>query len=518
MDLPHRLQLAGRSLLAILDRKALLLPTGGWQVSHDLGRWWDAVLRLEESIGFAIPEELEQASLRNLRTLTDNSARMLINNPVISQLEGKCQVTLHNFRESFIAFGGLIKWRNNSWAHESAMQLVRAMNDALQPNGSLDVAKIESWSGLPLTADPSHAAGSSEGWFDSTATTGRSLEALIWLFESTHEPEVLQLAERIARHHLEHTTNRDGSMRSEIIDPENVGHDHSYLGTLRGLLLFGLLNKEEDTVKIVEATYRNAVRNRIVMESGWAPHDLGKLRFPNDEGDPLNEPASSGDSAQIALWLALHTGAEDLFDDVERIVRARLLPSQITEEDIHKYPERVFTKREIGAWGVYVACHATKSCIPDIVASVAHTLCDVYNHICTKSESGISINLHFDKEDDDVAISSIREHRAKLSVLVKHPCNIKIRIPSWAPQSTVEISVDGKKIPLKLQNTYARIAGDILKEGSEIVLLHDLPEKMTEEHMPSGKLYHFRWRGDEITGIDPQDGPLPFYPSMPKRS
>ncbi len=518
MDLRHRLHLAGRSLLAILDRETHFLPTGGWQVSHDLGRWWDAVLRLEDSIGFKIPPELEQASLRNLRTLTDNAASMLINNPAIPQLEGKCQLTLHNFRESLIAFGGLIKWRDNAWARESAMKLVRAMNDALRPNGSLDVAKIKSWSGLPLTTDPSHAAGSSEGWFDCTATTGRSLEALVWLFESTHEPEIHHLADRIAQHHLEHTTNRDGSMRSEIIDPENVGHNHSYLGTLRGLLLFGLLTKKEEYVKFVEATYRNAVRQHIVMESGWTPHDLGKLRFPNDEGDPLNDPASSGDSAQLALWLALHTGAVDLFDDVERIVRARLLPSQITEDDIQKYPEHDFTEREIGAWGICVASHATKSCTPDIVASVAHTLCDVYNHIYTKSKAGISVNLHFDQEDDDVTIHSTRDHRAKLSVRIKQPCDLKIRLPRWAPRETIEITVDGTKSPLRIEGGFARIARDKLRANSEAVLSYELPTRMTEERMPSGKSYRFQWRGDEITGIDPQDGPLTFYPSMPNQS
>jgi hypothetical protein len=45
-------------------------------------------------------------------------------------------------------------------------------------------------------------------------------------------------------------------------------------------------------------------------------------------------------------------------------------------------------------------------------------------------------------------------------------------------------------------------------------MAHDLPEKRTEERMPSGRCYHFHWRGDEITGISPQDEPLPFYPPM----
>ena len=47
------------------------------------------------------------------------------------------------------------------------------------------------------------------------------------------------------------------------------------------------------------------------------------------------------------------------------------------------------------------------------------------------------------------------------------------------------------------------------------MLSHDLPEKETEETMPSGRVYRFRWRGDEIIGIDPQDDGVPLYPVMP---
>ena len=48
------------------------MPTGGYEVAHDTGRWWDAMLRLEEAIGFIIPDELEEALLRNLKTLTES--------------------------------------------------------------------------------------------------------------------------------------------------------------------------------------------------------------------------------------------------------------------------------------------------------------------------------------------------------------------------------------------------------------------------------------------------------------
>ena len=39
---------------------------------HNIGRWWDAVLRLEEATGFVIPGELEAAMLTHLKCCLDN--------------------------------------------------------------------------------------------------------------------------------------------------------------------------------------------------------------------------------------------------------------------------------------------------------------------------------------------------------------------------------------------------------------------------------------------------------------
>ncbi len=312
MEFKKRLEIAGSGLLAMLDADKEFMPTGGWEVAHDLGRWWDAALRLEETIGFVIPAELEAASLRNLQRLTDNPDRLLMNRKDVPWLKDKAKINPHNFRETLLAFGGLIRRRQSIWARDAALQLVRSMARILQADGRLDCAGLGASGQVPSTEDPSHTESKRGEWFDGTATSGRAVEALVWLFESTGEPSVLALAQRLAEHHLDYSTNRDGTVRDEIVDPDNIGHDHSYHGTLRGLLLFGLLTGEKEYVDVVEATYRNAVRNRIVRESGWAPHDLGKLRFPNDHGDPVTDPASAGDSAQLALWLALRAGCDDL--------------------------------------------------------------------------------------------------------------------------------------------------------------------------------------------------------------
>jgi len=514
MNLRNRLETAGTGLLSILDSEKELMPSGGYEAAHDLGRWWDAMLRLEETIGFAIPADLEAASLRNLKLLTDNPDRLLMNRTDVPWLQQWAKINPHNFRETLLAFGGLIRRRRNLWARECSLQLVRTMDRILQADGSFDFTGLGSWGRVPHTVDPSHSETKRGAWFDGTATSGRALEALVWLSESTGEPSVLALAQRIAEHHLAFSTNADGSIRQEIVDSENAGHNHSYLGTLRGLLLYGLHTGQRKYVDVVEATYRNGIRNRLVKESGWTAHDLGKIRFPNDYGDPVSDPASAGDSAQLALWLALRGGCDDLLDDVERLVRARLIPSQLTEDDVRRNPERDFTPRQIGAWCIHRSTHAEKGCTPDVHAAVIHTLCDIYSHAVTHSAIGTRINLHFDVENETVKIVSTRGERANVKVTVKQPDNILIRIPGWAPESSLRLAVDGQTQPLRRMGIFAWIPADVLQSGSEIDFSFDLPTRHTEEKMISGRCYQFTWRGDEIVEIDPQDNPLPFYSLM----
>ncbi len=517
MNLRKNLELAGGSLLTILNADKKWMPTGGWEVAHDLGRWWDAVLRLEETIGFVIPTDLETASLKNLKRLTDNPDRLLMNNPDIPWLREKVRINSHNFRESLLAFGGLIRVRQSSWAEEAAMVLVRTMDRALQTDGSFDYSRLGSWDHVPFTQDPSHTEAKRNGWFDGTATSGRSLEALIWLYEIVREPLILDVIRRIAEHHLAYSTNPDGSIREEIISPENIGHNHSYHGTLRGLLLYGLLTGEKEYVQVVEATYRRTIRNQIIKESGWTPHDLGMDRFTNEYGDPVSDPASTGDAAQLALWLALHADCHDLFGDVERYVRARLIPAQLTEQDLSRYPEQKFAPRDIGAWGIHDHSHGGKHCTPDVLAAVTHTLCDVYQNICTQTMDFFQINLHFNYEDAQVKIVSQRSERAKLSILVKEPCNMMIRIPSWTSESSLDLAIDGETVPVKREGIFAVLSADQLNLKSKVVMSYDLPTRYTEEQMPSGRCYRFMWRGDEIMGISPQDNPLSFYPKLKEK-
>ncbi|MBD3184740.1 hypothetical protein GF312_20835 [Candidatus Poribacteria bacterium] len=512
ITLKQSMEMAGQCCLDWLDPEKNFMPTGGYEVAHDTGRWWDAMLRLEDAAGFVIPEHLEDAMMSNLKTLTDNPDGLLMNNPNVPWL--KPMINPHNFREAMIAFNALVRYRNSEWAKKAGHKLLETMDKSFKSDGRFDYTKLESYGKIPHTSDPCHNQPE-DTWFDATANSGRSLEGIVWFYEATGDDLAIRLAHRIARHHMKNTVNKDGSTREEIISPENVGHNHSYLGTLRGLLLFGLLTQQWEYVDVVEATYRNGLWKNNISESGWTPHDLGKTRFPNNDGDPVAETASCGDVVQLGLWLALHCGNVELLDDVERLMRSRILPAQIKEDDMKHFGnlDERNQKKRLGAWGVHGDPYG-KGSIHDVLAAVLHTTVDVYNSIITRSPFGITINFSLDYSDSLATIESRRDESAEIIIRPKIQDNVMIRIPQWTSEDTISITINGKNYPKLRIGPWLHAPRDEVKPGSEIVIRYNLPERIGTEIMPSGKTYKLKWKGDEVTVISPHESPLCIYNPM----
>ena len=114
MQLRESMELGGQHLLGWLDPERDYLPTGSWAITHDLARWWDAMLRLEHATGFAIPAHVEGANLRNLHWLTDNTDGLLWVPPGLDWHPIKFE--LHSLREGILTFAALTQYRNNAWA------------------------------------------------------------------------------------------------------------------------------------------------------------------------------------------------------------------------------------------------------------------------------------------------------------------------------------------------------------------------------------------------------------------
>ena len=479
--------------LAWLNPEKDFLPTGGYEVAHDTGRWWDAMLRYEAASGVRIPAQAEAAMMANLRRLTDNPAALLAS--------GKCNP--HNLRETLLTYAALVRYRKSAWADAQGRKLVRTMAELLEPDGQMDYERLAQLIGQPLTTDKLMMLRFPQGqWFNAVGSTGRALEGLVVFHAATGDAEALKLAGRLAEIHLRNSIDPSGQIRPELLAADCISHTHSYCGTLRGLLLYGLATGDRRFIDAIANTYRKGLWGHAISYSGWTPHDQGKTRFANKEGEPIGEHASCGDIAQLALWLALRDGQTDLLDDVERLVRARILPSQISDAT---------RPRNDGAWGVYSHPFG-KASILDVFAAVVHSLADIHENIVTTTPDGVlTVNLHFDIDTPAISIRSQRAKEATLEITLKEARALRIRVPGWATRSSVRLAADGKDLPLTWDGHYLVVAKGT---GQIIQLRHDLPEKQTTEEMPvSHRQFHLSWRGDEVIACDP---PVPIYPPKAK--
>jgi hypothetical protein len=515
LTLDQSMELAGQCHLAWLDPERDLMPTGGYEVAHDTGRWWDAMLRLEHATGFVIPARLEAAMLRNLQTLTGNPDGLLMDDPQVEWLRESAFINPHNYREALLAFAALVRFRGSRWAREAGCRLLATMDRCLDDDGWFDYTRLHCWGKVPYSTDDSHPLPPRAGWYDSTGDLGRGLEAVLGFYEVTGVAVALDIADRIARRQLATAVNADGAPRREILDPANVGHNHSYLGTLRGLLRFGLLTGQHEYVDAVAATYRHSLWQHHITESGWTPHDLGRSRFPNAAGDPVGETASCGDVVQLGLWLALEAGRPELLDDVERLVRCRVLPAQVTPADAEDPANASVSlgPREVGAWGAHGGPY-TKGWILDVTAAVLHTLTDVRAHLVTRDALGLRVNLHLTCAAPEAEIVSTRATEAALCVTPRCRGNILIRVPNWVPRESLRLTIAGRECARRFIGGYLLVPAEDLPAGGEIVLRHALPERLTTETFASGREYRLKWRGDEVIGVSPHETPLAIYPAL----
>ena len=114
----------------------------------------------------------------------------------------------------------------------------------------------------------------------------------------------------------------------------------------------------------------------------------------------------------MALWIACHTGRAGLYDDVERLVRARLFPGQTTEIDLRNNPDVRVPPKKVGGWGENDFPHAGKGCNPSGTAEIVHTLSAIYQRVCSRKDAGLVINMHFDYDDENVQITTQRGEHA----------------------------------------------------------------------------------------------------------
>jgi hypothetical protein len=513
VTLEQSLRLAGQNLLSILNPDENFLPywemavspdykaglKRGWP-AHNLGRWFDAMLRLEEAIGFEIPKNVERAMTENVRLFFDNPDHICLA-PLdkARACGGDTRWDLHSLREGLLALNALARWRKDGWAVEQGKLMIKSLDEKLRDDGSWDLEKFDVYR---------KRGGAVIHNLDRCDTHGRMLEALVWFFETTGELSAFRFAERLAEHHFAQTTTPDGTINPAA----KADHTHSYLGTLRGLLLFGRLTRQSKFIDRVAAAYRVNVP-RITTEAGYTSHNMAV--------ESIGETTSPGDVAQLALWL-FEQGHPDFIDDAERLVRARILPSQIRQTPpLHPAAEgdgdeyRDLEKRILGGYGgCHGHAHGGKRAVTDVTSADVHTLVDIYKHVAVKTGDAIEVLFHFDYEDSRIRSVCRRGEPAELSVMLKSDAMLAIRVPGWTPRNSVRVRLENDAYQPVFAGQFVWTGK--LPAGTCVTVEYAIPEKQTKEK-GLGTEFEVHWHGDEVTGVRPNTDFYPFYPEAPRQ-
>ncbi|MDA0748537.1 MAG: hypothetical protein O2954_18615 [bacterium] len=447
------------------------------------------MLRLQACTGSDIPPDIEAAMLENTWRLCDNPTGILLEDPDPTEV-GTWYI--HSYRETMLALGLLVAYRGSEKAHRQGLRAIAQMRKASQ---NLMQWELSNCDPRLENLTPTRRGG------DPVYTHGRAIEGLLCFHEATGAPEALEEVERLAEFHFQHTVNPDGSLATGC-----GHHTHSYLNTIRGLLMLASFHRQEDRLETILATYKNAI-SRMVSCSGFVTHDIG-ARF---EGDI----ASTGDIAHIAVLLWNHFKDPQLLDDAERLVRCRLIPVQVCEamplkprkteqrDCFHNLPERF-----VGAIGGSGHLRG-QICVTDYTAASLHSLVELYERTVDITDDYVRVNFHFDYNRSGVHITSVRDGTAARLIIRKETGKaVFVRIPAWAPESSLRIFVNDKPQEVRVQEGFASIPGGVL--ATQIQLHYSLPEYTTQEtwrdEFATQEFIRFTWRGDQILEADP-DGP-----------
>ena len=528
------LTLAGDHLLRVLSPEHHFIPfyefhinermeAWAWMrgASHNIPRWIDAMLRLEAATGYAIPAETEAVMIENLRLMFDNPDHLCLypmDEPALPAEAADTLLEYHSMREGLLALTAMIVHRQSEWATDKAVKMIDTI-DRISDTGleHWNVQLLDRWKRLDRPGAPISRT---------VLDSGRFMEAGMHYVQATGNEQARALIGRFAAIHYEHNTWPGGAYE---LNWANY-HTHSYLGTLKGLLLYGALSDEKKYVDRVAETYSMSIRTNVVRESGLAFHDGDK--------ETGADPAAAGDAMQIALWLA-RCGYPEFLDDAERIVRSRLLPAQLTDcpeladEELPRDEEGtpffinqvsadkrpvssdvIFHPRDMhhivnGGWGIQREAHWARQATTDVSCAVLHSLCDFYEHIAVDTPSGLRINFHVDYEDERIKIAVHRGDQAQLQIDNRGGNDLEIRIPDWAPDTSLAISIDGESVDAVPVNGILTCHAP-----QQVEIGYDLPERTTEE-TANGVTYTFHWRGDQVLGIRPNKRNwLPLYPDL----
>lgn len=469
---------------------------------HLPGRHLNALLNAEAAIGVTLDENAVQKHRKACFYSYSGPVRL----PMGRSRVGADLVNLagHDLREGFHALYALVKYRNDTEARRIAEESIAAVFELWNPDDGWNLQRLEGELSVNIM-------DKSENF---TRTLPRAIGALAKYHQATGYGPALELAnvfkdKLLADHYLP-----DGAYSIERLGT----HGHSIACDLSSLAQLADLTDDEGLMERVQAFYDKGMWD-LRDEIGWVVEKTGQSRIDRPD---YGEGNSTGDLIETALILG-KWGHTKYFEDAERMLRCHLLPSQLRDIgfiETPPNPDKVDGRRDVaeriaGGWGFpapygheplelegfdAVLFHM------DIVGGVVGSLCAAYLAATRYDESGHHVDLLFDHETEAITVDSNYTHDV-LSVTLKKPGPLRIRIPSWAPRDA--IAVEGAGQPTRYEGSYLVVSDQPV--GVAVSLRYDLADREIRlRHLTRD--IRVKLRGDSVVAMDNFGADLTYFP------
>ena len=457
-----------------------------WGSPHMVGRFLDALAVSAPIIDVPDDEEAVDGLSKLLFACLDNPTGFAFD--TLPNPEGKRSAAMHHCRELLLALTGLMQWKNCGKSRELAHQFVRTIEAATRETGTFPASQLfeDGWAEQPA-----------EEIYPNTHS-GRLIGALVKYYRVTNAPVALDIAIRFAEHNIAHTFTPEGELTKFA-----GGHLHSTEGTVTAIIDLGILTNESYYIDLGKRLYDVGLRPWRTS-FGWA-----KESRSSSEG--RGEANNTGDFIEAAVLLG-QAGYREYFSDAECMIRNGLLASQIVNTDwIPEYDgtpdtdDVIFSDVKSRARGAFAFTTPNDyhSYNTDLVGGAVQSLCEAWNAIFTKDQSGLHVNLLFSKESEQITMRSYLPEEGRLEITLHQAYSLFIRIPSWLSRDTLQVFVNGQIRSPRFHRHEVFIQE--IAPGDKVELtFHQAEHRTTESAAGYDKPYEIDWLGDTIINISPQ--------------
>jgi hypothetical protein len=316
-----------------------------------------------------------------------------------------------------------------------------------------------------------------------------------------------------------------------LFTPDNQflvgGHMHGNLRTLVGVADYALYTHDAVLYSRVDALYRY-VRS-LGTRFGFLPE------ADRRQGDIVScETCALMDYVGLGVTLANH-GHPEYWGDVERTVRNQLIENQVVDgswlhSDATRSDTAQFSWREIGermvggyaGWSspthILAACETlgahwggpelkdkTRAFQNCCGGSGTHAYFIAWKNASRVIDGKLSVNLLMDKLLPEAEIRSAQPYQGQLTISLKAPLDVRVRVPEFTQGSMLRAQVDGTDIAVRQWGNYLELG----THPASTLLKVSYPLPIYEEEVsignPGFRHYRYRvtWKGDTVVKMQP---------------